>query len=177
MVCLGVVLGLAVLYVVVTVVGGLRNLSGMANAAQPGSGANGAAASLGSAGPGAPQLKLLSSRIYRDAFMYYVVGEVKNITTAPMPDVTATATFYTKDGAVAATSQALADFNPIFPRQTSSFKVQQPPVPGIVRAKVAFKYASGKVIPTIVVKPKPVAVVNPGPANPTTAVPATPRPR
>ena len=108
--------------------------------------------------------------------MYYVVGEVKNISGTPMPDVTATATFYTKDGEVAATSQAITDFNPIFPRQTSSFKVQQPPLPGIVRAKVAFRYAKGRVIPTIVVKPKPATPSAPAKPAPTGGAPVSSKP-
>lgn len=94
-----------------------------------------------------PQLQLMGKSATRDYDYLTVSGEVKNISNGSMKDVEAIASFYDKDGNFITSSDALIDYNPILPGQTSPFKVMQTYNPAITNWKVTFKYLIGGEIP------------------------------
>jgi len=53
------------------------------------------------------------------------------------------ATFYDANGGFITTSDALIDYNPILPGQTSPFKVMKTENPAMKKASVEFKYLMG----------------------------------
>jgi hypothetical protein len=94
-------------------------------------------------------LALLASRGYEsDGGYWYVEGQVKNISDKPMKNVTAVATWYDKRGEFIKTDEAIIQYNPILPGQTSPFKTIASGNPAMSRYTVAFKSLLGGEIQT-----------------------------
>ena len=75
--------------------------------------------------PVPPPLTLLSMRCYEGGYGYmYVEGRVRNNSGKALKNVTALVEWYTSDGTFVTTHEALIDYNPILPGQTSPFKTQ-----------------------------------------------------
>lgn len=72
-----------------------------------------------------------------------ISGEVKNISDKPLKNVTAVATFKTKDGTFVKSANALIDYNPILAGQTSPFKALSSHNPAIGNCYVSFKTLGG----------------------------------
>jgi len=72
----------------------------------------------------APRLQVLAKRGYESESggYYYVEGQVKNITNQPIDRLRIVATWFTKDGTFITTDQAMIDYDPLMPGQTSPFK-------------------------------------------------------
>lgn len=108
-----------------------------------GPGTSGASESLGTAA----QLALVSSRGYNEYGYHHVTGEVKNISAEPLKNVEVVASWYSEDGTLVKTSDALIDFNPILPGQTSPFNTLTTSNPEMKRFTVQFKTLFGRTIP------------------------------
>ena len=97
--------------------------------------------------PSAPtyQLALVSSKGYESdsGHYHYIEGEVRNISTAPLKNVTAVGTWYDKDDVFVKSDDALVDFNPVLPGQTSPFKTISTGNPAMAKYKIAFKTLMG----------------------------------
>ena len=100
--------------------------------------------------PVAPQdrLALLASRGYERSGYYIVEGQVTNLTDAPIRNVTAVSTWFTKDEQFITTDEALVDYNPLMPGQTSSFKTMSRENPQMSKFTVEFKQLMGGSIAT-----------------------------
>lgn len=94
-----------------------------------------------------PKLKLGSWRCYSEHGYYYVAGRVTNISDASLDNVTAVATFETKDGQFVKNDQAMADYQPIMAGQTSPFTVITTGNPAIARCRLAIQHLFGAAIP------------------------------
>ena len=70
-------------------------------------------------------------------------GQVKNISSSPLENVDAVVTFYDSAGGFITSSDALIDFNPILPSQTSPFKVMKTENPAMRKAGVEFRHLMG----------------------------------
>jgi len=72
----------------------------------------------------APRLQVLAKRGYESESggYYYVEGQVKNITNQPIDRLRVVATWFTKEGTFITTDQAMIDYDPLMPGQTSPFK-------------------------------------------------------
>ena len=90
-----------------------------------------------------PSLELVSSNWHTESGYAIFEGQVKNISTAPLENVDAVVTFYDSAGGFITSSDALIDFNPILPGQTSPFKVMKTENPAMHKAGVAFKHLMG----------------------------------
>ncbi|RJQ26331.1 MAG: hypothetical protein C4589_09855 [Peptococcaceae bacterium] len=95
-------------------------------------------------------LHLLSWRWNQSAGGMFVeaVGQVKNISGSKLDNVMAVVSFYDKNGDFITSADALIDYNPIMPGQTSPFKVIETYNPAMQKASVEFKYLMGGTIPT-----------------------------
>jgi hypothetical protein len=100
-------------------------------------------ATPGPAAPAGPDLALLSSRGYEESTYFMVEGQVKNLSNRPLENVEAVTTWYDKDGGFIKTADALIDFNPILPGQTSTFKTLTPGNPAMTKFSVEFKNLFG----------------------------------
>ena len=100
--------------------------------------------------PEGPQLALISSRGYEAEYggYHYVEGQVENISSVALKNVTAVATWYDKDGDFIKSDDALIDFNPILPGQISPFKTISTGNPAMSRYTVEFKELLGGAIST-----------------------------
>lgn len=98
----------------------------------------------------AEQLELLSSRGYEsDGGGYHIVeGEVKNISGERLQSVAAVGTWYGNDGTMITSDDALIEFNPIMPGQTSPFKTMSRTNPLMTKYSVSFKKLFGGTIST-----------------------------
>lgn len=98
----------------------------------------------------APELALLSSRGYEsDGGNYHIVeGEVRNLSSKPMRQVTAVASWYDKSGMFITSDNALIEFDPLLPGQSSPFKTMSRTNPEMSRYAVEFKYLYGASIRT-----------------------------
>lgn len=98
----------------------------------------------------APVLALVSSRGHdSDGGAYWIVeGQVKNISDESIKSVTAITTWYTKDDQFISTDQALIDFDPILPGQTSPFKTISRGNPSMSKYSVEFKRLLGGTLNT-----------------------------
>jgi len=74
-------------------------------------------------------------------------GQVKNITGKSLANVTAVVTFDDKSEGFITSSDALIDYNPILPGQTSPFTVIETYNPAMRKAGVEFKFLMGGTIP------------------------------
>lgn len=95
--------------------------------------------------PPRAQLALLSSRGYEAEYggYHYVEGQVKNIGTEPLRNVAAVATWFDKTGNFIKADDALIDYNPILPGQTSPFKTITSGNPAMSRFTIEFKTLFG----------------------------------
>jgi hypothetical protein len=91
---------------------------------------------------------LLSARGYESEYggYHYVEGQVKNVSGKSLDNVTAVATWYDKDGNFIKSDDALIDFNPILPGQTSPFKTISTGNPAMSRYSVQFKTLFGRAL-------------------------------
>jgi hypothetical protein len=93
--------------------------------------------------PAGPQLEL-ESWTWTNEYGYVTAeGRVKNIADTTLRSVEAVVTFTTKDGTFITSDDALIEFNPILPGQTSPFKVMTVYNPAMARATVEFKQLMG----------------------------------
>jgi hypothetical protein len=74
-------------------------------------------------------------------------GQVKNVSGQSIERVEAVVSFYTADGTFITSADALIDYQPILPGQTSPFKVMQTHNPAMRKASVEFKHLFGGTIP------------------------------
>lgn len=125
----------------------------------------GGAASV--AGPPAatgPQLELQSWHWGEEYSHAIAEGTVKNISGENLRNVTAVVTFMSKDGSFITSSDALVDYNPILPGQTSPFKVITTHNPAMRRARVEFKELMGGTIAYRDKKKSALKTTKPGPS-------------
>lgn len=76
----------------------------------------------------------------------YVIGEgqVRNVSGRKLENVQAVATFFTADGALVTSDNALIEYNPLMPGQVSPFKVMARHNPMMEKAGIAFKTFGGQ---------------------------------
>lgn len=98
--------------------------------------------------PPEDQLELLSFRCYEEYGYFIIEGEVKNISSESLKSVEAVGTTYTETGEFVKSSEALIEYDPILPGQTSPFKVMMTTNPAITKCNVGFKEFWGTTIPT-----------------------------
>jgi len=100
--------------------------------------------------PPAAELEILSSRGYRSdgGGYFYVEGQVKNVTDQSLKNITAVSTWYTKDDTFITSDDALVDFNPLLPGQTSPFKTISRENPAMAKFSVQFKLLMGRTLRT-----------------------------
>jgi hypothetical protein len=89
------------------------------------------------------QLALIAAKGYDQHGFHIVEGQVKNISDKPLSAVTAVTTWYTQDGTFVKTDDAIIDYNPILPGQTSAFKTMSSSNPAMSRFTVEFKRLFG----------------------------------
>lgn len=96
------------------------------------------------------KLALLSSRGYRsEGGGYFIVeGEVQNISDESLKSVAAQTTWYSKDGTMISSSDALVEFDPLMPGQKSPFKTMTRENPEMSKYTVSFKRLFGGAIQT-----------------------------
>jgi len=75
-------------------------------------------------------------------------GLVTNISSKSLSDVLAVVQLYDKNDNFIKSDDALIDYNPILPGQSSPFKIITSYNPAIQKGTVEFKYISGGTIPT-----------------------------
>ena len=90
-----------------------------------------------------PQLELESWTWSQEYGYVTAEGRVKNIADTTLRSVEAVVTFTTKDGTFITSDDALIEFNPILPGQTSPFKVMTVYNPAMARATIDFKELMG----------------------------------
>jgi hypothetical protein len=95
-----------------------------------------------------PDLALLASNGYSssEGAFFHVEGQVRNLSKKPLESVMAVTTWYDKQGAFIKTAEALIDFNPILPGQTSPFKTITSGNPAMSKYTVEFKHIFGRTI-------------------------------
>ncbi|MCE5200531.1 MAG: FxLYD domain-containing protein [Armatimonadota bacterium] len=77
-----------------------------------------------------------------------VEGQVTNLTDEKLENVTAVASFYDSNGEFITSDDALIDYNPILPGQTSPFSVISRYNPAMKKAQIEFKELSGGTLST-----------------------------
>ena len=97
-------------------------------------------------------LELVSRKCGKENINVYIIGEVKNISSASMEKVMAVAMFRTKDGTLVKSEEANIESNPILPGQTSSFKVGGTDYPAITDCFLSFKGPSGQPLKYVTAK-------------------------
>lgn len=93
-------------------------------------------------------LELLSSNCSTEHGYIFITGEVKNISEKPLKNIMAVGTFRTKEGEFIKTAEALINYNPIMPGQSSPFKAGTSENPLIKNCQTTFKTLFGKSIST-----------------------------
>jgi hypothetical protein len=95
--------------------------------------------------PEGPKLALLSSSGIESetGSYYYIQGQVKNISSEPLKSVMAVGTWLDDSGGFIKSDDALIDYNPILPGQTSPFKVISTGNPRMSKYRVEFKTLFG----------------------------------
>jgi uncharacterized protein YgiM (DUF1202 family) len=94
----------------------------------------------------AANLELIDWRWYNEHGYVKVEGRVKNISNSSLKNVTADVTFLTASKELVTSSEALIDFNPIMPGQTSTFSVIETYNPAMKSASITFRTLLGKSI-------------------------------
>lgn len=85
---------------------------------------------------------------WHDEYDYAIAeGLVKNISGTKLENVEAEVSFKTSDGTFITSSDALIQYNPIMPDQSSPFKVMATFNPAMKSASIQFKYLGGETIP------------------------------
>lgn len=74
-------------------------------------------------------------------------GQIKNISGQKLKNVEALVTWYDKTGDMVTSDNALVEYNPIMPGQTSPFKVMEKYNPAMNKASIEFKFMWGYKIP------------------------------
>lgn len=97
---------------------------------------------------GEPRLELQNFRVYEEYGYSHIDGMVTNISGEPMKNVQAVGEFYTEDGTFVKSAEALLEYNPILPGQSSPFQVLTTTNPAIKKGHVVFKELFGGTIPT-----------------------------
>jgi hypothetical protein len=97
----------------------------------------------------APSLALLSSRGYEQSSFFIVEGQVTNLSDRPLRNVTAVSTWVDAKGEFITSDNAIIDFNPILPGQTSPFKTMTRGNPAMHSFRVEFKELFGGTINTV----------------------------
>ncbi|MEO0022294.1 MAG: FxLYD domain-containing protein [candidate division WOR-3 bacterium] len=96
-----------------------------------------------------PKLELVAFNWERTSYSYVTArGQVKNISARSLKNVMAVVTFYDKSGNFITSNDALIDYNPILPGQTSPFSVIETYNPAMHKAAVEFKHLLGATIAT-----------------------------
>jgi hypothetical protein len=93
--------------------------------------------------PPADQLELLSSRGYNEYGYHHVEGEVKNLSGRSLENVAVDVSWYTKDDRFITSDDALIEYNPLLPGQTSPFKSLVRSNPEMSKYTVSFKKLFG----------------------------------
>ncbi len=93
--------------------------------------------------PESPPLELLSWKCEKEHGYVFVLGEVRNVSSRSLENITAVGTFRTKNGDLVKTETALVEYNPILPGQASPFKAGGTDNPQITSCAVAFKHLLG----------------------------------
>jgi len=99
-----------------------------------------------------PQLEVLSWKCDTEHSYIFVRGEVKNISSKKLKNVVAVGEFRNKAGELVKTEDALLEYNPIMPGQTSPFKAGGTSNPQIENCNISFKYLFGTPVAYIVKK-------------------------
>lgn len=89
--------------------------------------------------PASPDLALLAARGYEESGFHQVEGQVQNISSNSLDNVTVIVTWYTSDSEFITSDEALIDFNPILPGQISNFSTLTRSNPAMSRFSVQFK--------------------------------------
>jgi hypothetical protein len=97
------------------------------------------------AAAGAPALALISSNGYEAEYggFHYIEGQVRNLSNEPLENMMVVGTCYDKEGNFIKSDDALIDYNPILPGQTSPFKTISTGNPAMARFRVEFKTLFG----------------------------------
>lgn len=99
--------------------------------------------------PAAAKLLIVSQKGYSSEYGYnYVEGQVKNTSSESLQHVTAVATWYGADGKFITSDNALVEYDPLLPGQTSPFKVGSRTNPAMKKYSLAFKKLLGGEIPS-----------------------------
>lgn len=97
-----------------------------------------------SAAPPEPELKIKSWRCDIEENYTYVRGEVKNLTDQKIEHVLAVATYKNKAGELVKSDDALVEFDPLMPGQTSPFEVITRNNPEITNCELNFATMRGR---------------------------------
>ena len=93
--------------------------------------------------PIGPQLELVDWN-WSTGYGYVTArGRVKNLTNESLENVMAIVTFTDSSGGFITTGEALIDFNPVLPGQTSTFSAMAQENPKMKKASIEFKYLAG----------------------------------
>ncbi len=90
-----------------------------------------------------PPLEVQSWRCIKEHGYAFIRGEVKNVSDRKLENVVAVGEFRTKSGELVKAVDALLDYNPIMPGQTSPFSAGGTDNPQISDCHLAFKYLIG----------------------------------
>ena len=90
-----------------------------------------------------PPLELLSFSCSKEHGYTTVAGEVKNTSAAKLTNIMAVGEFRTKDGSLVKSEDAILQYNPIMPGQTSPFTVMGTDNPLITNCGLKFKEMFG----------------------------------
>ena len=93
-----------------------------------------------------PLLEVLSWRCEKEYGYVYIVGEVKNASNRKLENIMAVGEFRAQDGSLVKSEDALLDYNPILPGQTSPFKAGGTDNPSITKCNLSFKELFGSQI-------------------------------
>ena len=98
------------------------------------------------------KLELVSYTCGREYGFFKITGAVKNISGASLKNVEAVGSIYTDDGTFVKSDNAIVEYNPILPGQTSPFTVMSTDNPAASKCQIEFKELFGGTIPTKVDK-------------------------
>jgi hypothetical protein len=96
--------------------------------------------------PPTPLLELKASRCNKEYSFIISEGTVTNISGEPLKNVEAVAGYYDASGNFIKSGDAIIEYNPILPGQTSPYKTITTDNPAITRCDVSFKFLMGGTI-------------------------------
>ena len=120
--------------------------------AQNAGGTTSASDSANAAATGSDQLELVSFNCEKQYGYFTIKGQVKNISGASLKDVEAVGSIFTEDGTFVTSANAILEYNPVLPGQTSPFTVMSTDNPEATKCQIEFKELFGGTIPTKVDK-------------------------